>query len=350
MVTPMAAVPPKDVSPENSAHGKQASTRARRTTRTTAAYRLPPKLRAGDTVALFSPSSHSGEEGPRLQRAGREILEGWGLRPLPQGEAAPSHLYLAGSDAARAREFESLYCDPGVNGLFATRGGYGAARMLPHLDTGRIRAAGPKPVVGMSDVCALFTFLHQTAGVAAIHGPCLAGPGDRASPHWENNLEELRGILFGEILQPVYPCRYLNTGSAPAPEVSGPLLGGNLAVLAASLGTPWAIDTRGGILFLEDVNEAPYRIDRYLNQLRQAGRLDSLAGVVFGQLIDCEGSQPGTLEQVLMDYFRDAPYPAAMGLEAGHGQVNRTLVLGGTVRLSPAGAPEQGEARLHAVL
>ena len=293
-------------------------------------------------MAFFSPSSHgSSAYGERMEKA-RAALEGMGLRVPSVPEEQARHLYLAGGDRERAEEFESLYCDPSIQALFATRGGYGTARMLPWLDAGRIAAAPPKAVVGMSDVAALFAFLQREAGMGAVHGPCLAAPGAMDSPFVEENLADLKAILF-EPLRPLsYPCRPLTGGPSPEPA-RGRLVGGALSVLAAGMGSPWALDCRGAILFLEEINEAPYRMDRFLTQLRQAGRFEGLAGLVFGQLIDCDGKRPGLLQNVLQDLFAEAPFPVAIGLEAGHGERNRTLPLGRLAELSLSG----GEAVLE---
>jgi muramoyltetrapeptide carboxypeptidase len=272
------------------------------------------------------------------------VLEGWGLRPRPLPAEGPRHLYLAGTDAQRAGQFQALYGDPEIKALFATRGGYGAARMLPLLDAAAIAAAPPKAVVGMSDVVALFAYLHAVAGVGAIHGPCLAAPGTLHSPQREANLADLRSLLFGGAPPPALPCRVLRPG--PREDAAGPVLGGNLAVLAACLGTPWAPDTRGAILFFEEVREAPYRIDRYLTQFRLAGWLAAPAAVVFGQMHECDGDPPGLLEEVLADLFRDAPFPVLTGLEAGHGARNHSLPLGRSARLCGAGGAKGGEALL----
>jgi muramoyltetrapeptide carboxypeptidase len=331
----------------------------------------PPALAAGDAVALFSPSSHSGREAEAHLERARALLEGWGLRPRALPARQARHLYLAGPDALRAEEFQRLYCDPQVKALFASRGGYGAARLLPHLDAVRIAAAPPKAVVGMSDVVALFAWLHAAAGVGALHGPCLAAPGSSGSPHEAENLADLRAELFGAPRPTEFACTLLHAGAgtrtapsaapggtpgagtstapgAAGGSAAGRLVGGNLAVLASLLGTPWALQSAGCILFLEDVNEPPYRVDRMLTQFRQAGRLDGVAGLVFGYLQGCDGDPPGLLHDVLRDLFAQAPYPVAIGLEAGHGPRNRTLALGRRARLAWQ-APQPGAAATLAV-
>lgn len=301
-----------------------------------APLRMPPALVPGAQVALFSPSSHAGRDGAPQLQAAHAVLSGWGLRPRPLPAEQRRHLYLAGTDVQRAEEFQRLYLDPDVAALFATRGGWGAARMLPHLDAARIAAAPPKAVVGMSDVVALFAYLHAVAGVGAVHGPCLAAPGHLASAGRDANLADLRTLLFEPERPQRHPCTLLHApagAGAAMGSVTGRLVGGNLAVLAALAGTPWALETAGCLVFLEDVNEPPYRIDRLLTQLRQAGHLDAAAGVVFGQLEGCDGEPPGLLADVLRDVFRDAPFPVASGLASGHGARNHPLPLGAAARL-----------------
>ncbi len=334
-------------------------------------YRGWPALKAGDRVALFSPSSHQGQAPADAVPRARDILARWGLRPA---ELTPErrHLYLAGTDRERAEEFERLYLDPGVRALFCTRGGYGAARILPLLDRARIAAAPPKAVVGFSDVTSLFTWLHWAAGISVVHGPCLAAPSALSSPDAEGNLEALRRMLFDAEARPGHALRLIHrpppvpsgdasaasaaaarsaaparagaaTGAATAGAGAaaedgegarvGRLVGGCLAVLVTSLGTPWAVDTRGAILFLEDTDEAPYRVDRMLTHLRAAGRFDGLRALVFGHMRRCDGNPPGLLEDMLRDLFHDAPFPVAVGLPAGHGDRNLPLPLGRLARL-----------------
>jgi muramoyltetrapeptide carboxypeptidase len=306
----------------------------------------PPALAPGDAVALFSPSSHTGRNGaPHLDDA-QAILSGWALQPLALPRPQRRHLYLAGTDAERAAEFQRLYCDPAVKALFATRGGYGAARMLPHLDAARIAAAPPKAVVGMSDVVALFAYLHAVAGVGAWHGPCLAAPSLYTSPQRAENLADLHAALFQPARGAEHGCRVLHAPGTGG-TVRGRLVGGNLAVLASLLGTPWALQTAGCILFLEDVNEQPYRVDRYLTQFRESGQLDGVAGIVFGHMQDCDGDPPGLLEDVQRDLFRAAPYPVLTGLAAGHGGRNLPLPLGRMAELSWDAALEGAPATLR---
>lgn len=315
------------------------------------ALRMPAALAPGDEVALFSPSSHTGRGREALLPAAVKILEGWGLRVRPLPAEPARHLYLAGTDAHRAEAFAALYRDPALKALFATRGGYGAARMLPYLEAAGVadllRTAPPKAVVGMSDVAALFAWLHR-AGLGTLHGPCIAAPAFDESPAREADLADLHACLFGPTAGRAYPCTVLHPGAGPgaAGPGRGRLVGGNLAVLAAGMGTPWALETAGCVLFLEEINEAPYRVDRTLTQLRQAGRFEGLAALVFGQMVGCDGEPPGLLRQVLSDLFQGAPFPVYEGLPAGHGSPNRTLPLGAVARLEWAAPREGAEAAL----
>jgi len=308
---------------------------------------LPPLLKPGDRVALFNPGAHGGKFPPEWPGKALDVLESWGLQPEARPREAPRHLYFSATDPQRAEAFQTLYCDGEIKALFAGRGGYGTARMLPLLDAGGIAAAAPKAVVGMSDVSALLAYLHGVAGVGVIHGPCLAAPGVFDSPQGPDNLAHLRALLFNSAPPPPYPCTVLHAPSQGAFRVTGPLLGGNLTVLAAGLGTPWALNTRGAILFFEDVNEAVYRVDRCLTQLGQAGRLDHIAGLIFGSLPGRQDEPPGLLEAALGDLFADAPFPVAVGLPAGHGPLNRALPLGRTAALAADSGGKDSPATLE---
>jgi muramoyltetrapeptide carboxypeptidase len=209
--------------------------------------------------------------------------------------------------------------------------------MLPLLNGETLAAAPPKWVVGFSDVTALFAYLQRVAGVAALHGPCLAAPGAISSPRRAENLAALRRALFERELRADYPMEWVWRPGGGAGGAGGRLVGGCLAVLVTTLGTPWELDTRDAILFLEDTDEAPYRIDRMITHLRTAGKFEGLRGIAFGHLQRCDGDPPGLLLEVLRDLFRDAPFPVAKGLPCGHGDLNLPLELGPRHQFAPAG-------------
>lgn len=330
------------------------------------AFAQPAPLQQGDRVALFSPGSHRGRGPEDGVDQALQVLTAWGLRPEPAAAEA-RHLYLAGDDAHRARQFQSLYLDEGIKALFATRGGYGTARMLPLLDASAIAAAPPKAVVGMSDVCALFSYLQHTAGVGGIHGPCLAAPSFLHAEQREHSAEALRALLFhtgdsggspgNTASEHALQCHLLPGGpglasgeaGAPGAPIEGFLLGGCLSVLAAMSGTPWPLQARGAIVVLEDVNEAPYRIDRYLTQLLQSGALDGARALVFGHLPGCSGDSPVLLDDMLRNVLGPTGIPVFVGLKAGHGDPNLALPLGRPAALHrrPEGASGAAILKFH---
>ncbi len=242
--------------------------------------------------------------------AGVAVLEGWGLR-VEVGEAVlKRQAYLAGTDDERLGDLRRMIDDPRVRAIFCARGGYGSQRLLPRIDFGSL-VRQPKPIIGYSDATALLG-AAVTAGVVGVHGPMVAddvarGLSSRSTEHLRTLLGDPGWRWEAEAPITVRPGR-----------VRGRLLGGCLAVLAATLGTPWAPATDGAILFLEDVAERPYRLDRLLTQLRQAGTLERVAGIVFGTMAACpEVDGVGPLD-VVRACVRDLPCPIAFGLPSGH--------------------------------
>lgn len=258
------------------------------------------------------------------------MLEGLGW-PVVVGAAALSRrAYLAGTDEERRADLQRMIDDPSIRAIFCARGGYGSQRIVPDLDLAPL-VRGPKPIVGFSDATALLSAV-VTAGVACFHGPMIAV--DVARGLTAPSLDHLTRMLADPA--------YLWDVAVPVPirpgVATGRLVGGNLSVLATTLGTSWALDTDGTILFLEDVHEWPYRLDRLLTQLRQAGRLDHVAGVVFGTMATCRSDGGTSPLDVVRDFFADAPYPVGFGVVSGHADEptdveNLALPLGVTVSL-----------------
>jgi len=292
-----------------------------------AVIRRPRRIGPGDVVGVVAPSSPIEEE--RLA-AGLRVLEGWGLVPRLGESVLAREAYLAGPDSARRRDLTAMLVDPDVRAIFCARGGYGSQRIVPSIDL-RVLHGDPKPIVGCSDVTALLAAVVQE-GVAAFHGPMVAtdvarGLTARSATHLWSTLSDAGFQFQAEVPTPIRPGR-----------ATGRLVGGCLSVIATTLGTPWALDTDGAILFLEDVHEWPYRIDRLLLQLHQAGLLDRVAGVVFGTMAACRSANGATALDVVRDAFADAPFPVGFGLPSGHdpaetGVENLTLPLGLTVEL-----------------
>jgi muramoyltetrapeptide carboxypeptidase len=291
----------------------------------------PSRIRPGDLVGVVAPSG--AVDGERLA-AGVRVLEGLGWQVVVGAAALSRRAYLAGTDEERRADLQRMIDDPSVRAIFCARGGYGSQRIVPSLDLAPLLRA-PKSIVGFSDATALLSAV-VTAGMVSFHGPMVAvdvarGLTAAALEHLTRTLSD-PGYLW-EVGIPV-PIR---SGTA-----TGRLVGGNLSVLVTTLGTPWALDTEGTILFLEDVHEWPYRLDRLLTQLRQAGRLDRVAGVVFGTMATCRGHAGVGALEVARDFFADAPYPVGFGVSSGHDDApsdidNFALPLGVTVSLDVDG-------------
>lgn len=309
----------------------------------------PAAMKPGDTLRFVAPA------GP-LQRKrvmlAKERLEKRGfIVQLPENLFRKND-YLAGSDQERADELMAAFADAEVDAIFPGTGGYGATRILDLLDYDVIRA-NPKILVGYSDITALHVAISQKAGVVTFHSPTpMYGLG---SPE---GLAPFSARLFWRaVLASEYP-------SNPSPDkgytiriepnetavdepvtlvpgvARGPLVGGNLSVVHAMMGTPYEIDTTGRILFLEDVGEAPYRVDRMLQTMKLAGKLDSVAGVVLGGFTrrdseDTDG-EVTTVDQVLRDFFENASYPVLSHFPCGHQRNNATLPMGVLMELDSA--------------
>jgi len=270
--------------------------------------RKPPRIRSGDVVGVIAPAGALDEE--RL-RAGVKVLEGWGLRVRLGRAILDRQAYLAGVDEARRADLQRMIDDPEVRAILCARGGYGSQRIVPLLDLGAL-ARQPKPIVGYSDATALLT-AAVAAGVVAVHGPMVADDLARGlSPRSETRLRavltDATYLWEAEVPETIRPGR-----------ATGRLLGGCLSVLASTLGTPHAPATEGAILFLEDVGERPYRLDRLITQLRQAGKFEHVAGVVFGTMAACPPVDGVGPLEVIRASFAEAPYPVGFGLPAGHG-------------------------------
>jgi len=283
----------------------------------------PLALPRGGTVGVCSPAGPVEE--PCLAW-GIEWLRGAGFDVICSPNVLERCGYLAGSDQARLTDFLSLIRDPSIHAIVYSRGGYGTARWLEQLDPRELRDAR-KLVIGHSDATSLGLYLRARAGLASIHGPMLQ--------RQDLTLEAQHRVLAmacGEpaALEPLVG-RSLRGGDA-----CGPLVGGNLTLVTSSLGTPWEIDTRGAILFLEDIAEQPYAIDRQLSQLRAAGKLSGLLGVALGEFVRCESTRyPDRSAHDVLHELLGAAFegPIVRDLPFGHIADNRALPVGLPARL-----------------
>lgn len=294
----------------------------------------PEPLCPGDRVALLCASSAMPEDRLETSIAAVRAL---GLEPAlyPSCYEANRHGYFAADDAQRAKDLQDAFADPAIRGIICIRGGYGAGRLLPMLDWQEI-ARHPKPLFGYSDVTALHIALQQCCGLVSYHAPM-------PSTEWCDGLDPftdkyLRRALFGGLTGPMDMGDQVET-LVPG-RAAGPLCGGNLSLVCDSLGTPWEIDTRGRILFLEDIGEHTYRVDGMLTQLRNAGKLDDCAGVLLGAWTDCTPEKPErtlTLAEIFEEVIVPAGKPVLAGLACGHVLPTMSLPLGAMARMD-AGA------------
>ncbi|HTU43005.1 MAG TPA: LD-carboxypeptidase [Candidatus Aquilonibacter sp.] len=293
----------------------------------------PPALRVRDTVGIVAPASNVKRN--ELE-AGCEALRHAGYRPFYFDSIFDQDLYFAGSAERRARELEDMFAREDVHAILCARGGYGSNYLLDKLDFEKIKAH-PKIFVGYSDITSLLTCFSDKAALVSFHGPMVAkdwaldGGVDLVS--WQNALSG--AAPWEPALGPGSGAKGLVDGGA-----EGILYGGCLSILVASLGTPYEINTQGTILFLEDVATKPFQIDRMLMQLKLAGKLNDVKGIIFGEMRDCFqiANQGYTLEEVILRIIGDLGIPVAYGVRSGHvTSGNLTLPIGVECRLTVSG-------------
>ena len=282
----------------------------------------PRALKPGDTVMLVSPSGPTRAE--RVRR-GIELLTGWGLGVRVGPNAYERSGYLAGSDEQRLADLNLALSDPSVRGVLCTRGGYGAQRVVDGLDLAAVRR-DPKVVAGFSDITALQLTLWRGARLATVHGPGAAWVDERTG---ETSAASLQTALMSA--EPATLRAVSDDESGPVRfggRATGILIGGNLSLLAASIGTVDQPDLRDAILLLEEIDEPPYKVDRMLLHLRRAGVLDGVAGVALGHFTNCADGWPTSIVDVLADHLGRLGVPVLGGLPIGHGRDQLTVALG----------------------
>jgi muramoyltetrapeptide carboxypeptidase len=293
---------------------------------------LPP----GGTIGVPAPASPYENRSDVLR--GIEWWESKGYRVKLSEAALARDDYVAGDAQQRARDLESLFADDEVDVVQALQGGYGSAQTLPHLDFDVI-ARNPKPFVGYSDITALHTAIRRRVGIPTVYGLGLVGVGAKDTSDFTRDrlLAVLGGDATGEVPRdPDDPYVRALCGG----RVTAPLVGGCLWLLLQSMGTPWELDLEGAIFFFEDVDAAPYHVDGMLTQLRLAGKLENVVGVVVGDLEKCDWSDrkpewPRTkpIEDVLEEHLEPLHVPVIYKLPLGHGKHLATLPLGVTCTL-----------------
>jgi muramoyltetrapeptide carboxypeptidase len=294
----------------------------------------PKALKPGDTVGLITPSTEVIDP-DRLALAAK-TLKYFGLRVKMGNNVGKRSVNYTSSVNARLDDLHAMFSDQAVDAVFAVRGGYGSGHLLDKIDYSLIRK-NPKIFLGYSDITALHLAIYKRAGVVTFHGPVAI------SAYTDYTQASFRKALFqgkpigkltnpseGNQLRPDHNLRTVKGGKA-----SGQLIGGNLSLIAATMGTEFEIDTRGKIFFIEDVDEQPYSLDRMLTQLRLAGKLDSAAGIIFGECADCRPrdykpsfASPYSLGEVVDNILGGLKIPVLYGLTIGHTEDQLTLPIG----------------------
>ena len=289
----------------------------------------PPRLKPGDTVGLINPASNL--VAADIEEA-KQTLATLGLRVKLGQHLLDRYGYLAGKDSDRAADVNQMFADPGVQGIITMRGGWGCNRILSLLNYSQIRAT-PKIIMGYSDITSLLLAIYARSGVVTFHGPV-------ATSTWNPfSVDYVQRILFnGEAATLRNPTRSTDTltrtqahvSTITSGKVQGKLIGGNLSVLTSMVGSPYLPNWNQAILFVEDIGEDIYRVDRMLTQLKLAGILDQLAGFIFAQCTDCApDEEPSlTLTQVLSDHIKPLGIPAWYGSMIGHILNKFTLPIG----------------------
>lgn len=296
----------------------------------------PRPLKEGDLVGIVSPSAAMADE---MQFVfAREALEALGFNVVLGANIANRRGHLAGTDEERAQDLNDMFAHPDVKAVVCLRGGSGAARILPLLDYETIRS-NPKPLLGYSDITALHHAIYAQTGLITFHGP-------NGSGSWNSfNADQFRRIFFdrelvrfeNELVKGDDLVLKQNRIQTIRPGIAeGIIVGGNLTVLTALAGSPYLPDFQDKILFLEDIEESPYRIDRMMSTLQLMGALEKIKGFIFGQCTDCEpsgGYGSLTLHQILLDFIQPLGIPAYRGAMIGHIPKQFIVPIGAKVRM-----------------
>ncbi|MFD2551664.1 LD-carboxypeptidase [Bizionia sediminis] len=288
----------------------------------------PPFLKLGDTVAIVAPSGILKHREAEIQRA-VNLLESWGLHALVGQHVFKQGNHFAGTDAQRCEDFQNAMDNPNVKAIWAARGGYGTVRILDKLDYTKFHE-NPKWLIGYSDITALHNDFHN-AGYETIHAMmCTNLTANTAG--MDHTIASLKKALFGNLeTYTLKGSNYNKPGS-----VQAPIVGGNLTILHTMLGSKSSLDTRGKILFIEEIGEYKYHIDRMLQSLKRAGYFDDCAGLLVGDMSKIRKnttSWGSSVEQLILDALAEYQFPIAFNMPAGHEADNRALILGQEVRM-----------------
>ncbi len=288
----------------------------------------PPYLKAGDTVAIVAPSGILKNRQKEVQQA-VDLLKSWGLHAIVGDHVFSQDNHFAGTDAQRCEDFQKAMDNPTVSAIWCARGGYGTVRILDKLDFATFKLK-PKWLIGYSDITALHNQFHNE-GFESIHALMCTSLTDDLNDISES-IETFRKAIFGEPLTyTLEGSKYNRVGTA-----SGELVGGNLTMLHTMLGSKTSIDTSGKILFIEEIGEYKYHIDRMLQSMKRAGYFDECAGVLVGDMSKLRKNTTlwgSSIEQLILDALSEYDFPIAFNMPAGHEKDNRAMILGRTIEM-----------------
>ena len=289
----------------------------------------PPFLHAGDTVGLVSPAYYASSSHwePVIP-----LLQSWGLQVESGNSIHSKYGVFAGNDEQRLNDLVAMMTNPKIKAIFCVRGGYGCSRILANLERCS-QTFEPKWLIGYSDITALASFMVNKMNWHCIHGPMPTDLNGKQNPDGQKSWEYLRKMLFGQMPSYRMPAHKMNRhGKAIAP-----LVGGNLSVIYSLNATPYQWKTNERILFIEDVGEKLYHLDRMMTNLRTGGQLSNLKGLLVGAMNSMSDSEPSfgmNAYEIIASHVEDYNYPVAFGFPAGHDGVNFPLMLGANVKLN----------------
>ncbi|MFI1772759.1 S66 peptidase family protein [Thalassobellus citreus] len=289
----------------------------------------PPYLKAGDTVAIVAPSGILKNRIGEVEKA-KALLKSWGLHAVVGKHVFNQANHFAGTDDERCEDFQNALDDPKISAIWCARGGYGAVRILDKLDYTKFRK-NPKWVIGYSDITALHSQIHNE-GFESLHAMMCTSLQDDAETIKET-ISTFKKALFGNPL--TYTLKgssYNKTGTA-----TGELIGGNLSILQTMLGSKTSMDTSGKILFIEEIGEYKYHIDRLLQSLKRAGYFENCNGVIIGDMTKIKKNTTpwgASIEQLILEVLKEYNFPVVFNMHSGHAKDNRALILGRTVDLT----------------
>lgn len=289
----------------------------------------PEKLNKGDTVGIIAPASPPNES--KLNKA-LSFLEELEVNVKLGTSIRQRFGYLAGDDESRLKDLHTMFRDPSIKAIICACGGYGTGRIAGKIDYSLLKKH-PKIFWGYSDITFLHTAIHQQTGLVTFHGPMLSSDIGKEDVHdlTKESFKQLFQLDQLKYDETISPLTVLAAGSA-----EGQLIGGNLALLTSTLGTKYEVDTKNKLLFFEDIDEEPYRVDRMLNQLHMAGKLEEAAGILVCDFNGCEPKKREeslTLEEVINDYVIRVNRPAIMGFKIGHSKPNFAIPVGAKAKM-----------------